>query len=101
VRAAELSERMGADVLLKLECLQRTGSFKVRGAAARLEALDETQRRQGVVACSSGNHGHAVSFVAARLGIPATIFVPEWVDPVKLEGITRFGAEARVRLCVR
>jgi threonine dehydratase len=95
LRAGELSERMGADVLLKLECLQQTGSFKVRGAAARLEALDETQRRQGVVACSSGNHGHAVSFVAARLGIPATIFVPEWVDPVKLEGITRFGAEAR------
>jgi threonine dehydratase len=90
----ELSERLGREVLLKAECLQHTGSFKVRGAAARLEALDEADRRRGVVACSSGNHGRAVAFVAGRLGIPATVYVPEWVDEVKLAGIHAAGAEA-------
>jgi threonine dehydratase len=90
----DLSERLGRPVLVKAECLQHTGSFKVRGAAARLEALDSAQRSRGVVACSSGNHGRAVAWVAARTGVPATIYVPAWVDPVKLEGIRRAGAEA-------
>lgn len=83
-------------ILLKLESLQRTGSFKLRGAASRLRALTGAERRRGVVTCSSGNHGRAVAFVAGRLGIPATVFVPEWVDPVKLEAIRSAGAEARV-----
>jgi threonine dehydratase len=95
MRAADLSERAGREVLLKLECLQQTGSFKVRGAAARLEALVPAERARGVVACSSGNHGRAVAFVAGRLGIPATVFVPEWVDSVKLDGIVAAGADAR------
>ncbi len=95
VPARHLSERLGRPVLLKLECLQRTGSFKVRGAAARLESLDREERVRGVVACSSGNHGRAVAFVAGRMGVPATVFVPEWVDPVKLEGIRASGADAR------
>jgi threonine dehydratase len=94
--ASELSARVGRTVLLKAECLQRTGSFKVRGAAARLSELDEEARARGVVACSSGNHGRAVSFVAQRIGIPATVFVPDWVDPVKLEGIRSSGAETRL-----
>ncbi len=92
--APELTDRLGRTVLLKLECLQVTGSFKVRGAAARLSALMSDERKRGVVACSSGNHGRAVAYVAERLGIPATIYVPEWVDPVKLEGIRTHGAEA-------
>jgi len=94
LRAWELSSRLGRDVFVKAECLQRTGSFKVRGAAARLSALDADERERGVITCSSGNHGRAVAFVAERLGIPATIFVPEWVDPVKLDGIRASGAEA-------
>ncbi|MEM7417374.1 MAG: pyridoxal-phosphate dependent enzyme [Gemmatimonadota bacterium] len=93
--AEELSSAVGRPVYLKAECLQVTGSFKVRGSAARLEALSEEERRRGIVACSSGNHGKAVAFVAGRLGIPATVFVPEWVDPVKLDGIRSAGAEAR------
>ena len=93
--APELSERVGREVFLKLESLQHTGSFKVRGAAARLEALSDDERAPGVVACSGGNHGRAVAFVAARLGVPATVFVPAWVDPVKLDGIVAAGAEAR------
>ncbi len=91
--AEQLSERAGAPVYLKLENLQRTGSFKIRGAASRLATLSERERELGVVACSSGNHGRAVAFVARRLGIPATVCVPEWVDPVKLSGIRSQGAE--------
>ncbi len=87
-----LSERLGREVWLKAEGLQPTGSFKVRGAAARLEALKVDGRERGVVACSSGNHGRAVAYVAGRLGVPATVYVPEWVDPVKLEGIEAAGA---------
>ncbi len=89
-----LSERIGRSVLLKLESLQVTGSFKVRGAASRLGALEPSERRLGVVACSSGNHGRAVAWVAGRLGIPATVCVPDWVDPVKLDGIRASGAQA-------
>lgn len=94
MEAPLLSELVGVPVLLKLESLQPTGSFKVRGAAARLEMLDGAQRRSGVVACSSGNHGRAVSWVAQRLGIPARVYVPDWVDPVKLAGIRARSAEA-------
>ncbi|MDA1104640.1 MAG: pyridoxal-phosphate dependent enzyme [Gemmatimonadetes bacterium] len=90
--AVELSERLGRPVWLKAECLQRTGSFKVRGAAARISALTPQERQRGIVTCSSGNHGRAVAFVAERLGVPATVFVPEWVDAVKLEGIRSSGA---------
>ncbi|MDE2793182.1 MAG: pyridoxal-phosphate dependent enzyme [Gemmatimonadota bacterium] len=79
---------------VKLESLQHTGSFKVRGAANRLLKLDARQRGRGVVAASSGNHGRAVAEVAARLGIPATVCVPDWVDPVKLRAID--AAAARV-----
>lgn len=92
--APVLSQRLGREVLLKLECLQVTGSFKVRGAAARLESLGAQERLGGVVACSSGNHGRAISYVAGRTGIPARVFVPDWVDPVKLDGIRSGGAEA-------
>ncbi|UCD25862.1 MAG: threonine/serine dehydratase [Gemmatimonadota bacterium] len=89
-----LGQRLGVPVALKLENLQVTGSFKVRGAANRMLALSDAERRRGVVTCSSGNHGRAVAYVAELLDIPATICVPEWVDPVKLEAIKQHGAEA-------
>ena len=79
-------------VHMKLESLQHTGSFKVRGAANRLLGLDARRRSRGVVAVSSGNHGRAVAEVAARLGIRATVCVPDWVDPVKLRAIDAAGA---------
>ena len=94
LRAPELSDQLGQPVWLKAECLQVTGSFKVRGAAARLSALNDQERMRGVVSCSSGNHGRAVAYVAKKLGIPASVCVPEWVDPVKLEGIKANGADA-------
>ncbi|MBT8405020.1 MAG: pyridoxal-phosphate dependent enzyme [Gemmatimonadetes bacterium] len=93
VGAPDLSECLGRPTHLKLECLLPTGSFKVRGAANAMLCLAPDQRRVGVVTCSSGNHGRAVAYVAERLGIRATVCVPEWVDPVKLAAIRGHGAE--------
>jgi threonine dehydratase len=88
----ELEEPGGGRVFLKLENLQVTGSFKVRGAANRILAMSPGEREQGVVACSSGNHGKAVAHMAGVLGIPALLCVPDWVDPVKLAGMEKAGA---------
>lgn len=96
IRSAELSDRLGVPVWLKLESLQPPGSFKVRGAASKILALSPDQRRGGIIACSGGNHGASVAYVARRLGIPATICVPETVDAVKLRSIRASGAEAIV-----
>ena len=96
VRAPDLDEHAGGDVYLKLENLQATGSFKVRGAASRMAALTAEERARGVVTCSSGNHGRAVAYVARRMGLSATICVPSWVDLVKLSAIEEAGAEAVV-----
>jgi len=89
-----LTERMDTPVTLKLENLQVTGSFKVRGAANKMLSLSDDERDRGVVTVSSGNHGLAVSYVAGSLGIPATVVVPEWVDTSKLDSIKRYGADA-------
>jgi threonine dehydratase len=86
----------GADVVAKLECLQHTGSFKVRGAANRLLTLDPAVRERGVVTASSGNHGRAVAHVAHELGVRAIVCLPSSVDPVKLEAIRSLGAEPRM-----
>ncbi len=91
-----LSDHTGAQVALKLDSLQRTGSFKLRGAANKILSLTAEQRSRGVVVCSSGNHGLATSFVANTLGIRAVICVPEWVDPAKLAAIRELGATAVV-----
>jgi len=96
VRSPQLSRHLGCDVWLKLENLQPPGSFKVRGAASKLLALSARQRARGVIASSAGNHGAAVAYVARHIGIPATICVPETVDPVKLRAIREYGAEAIV-----
>ena len=81
-----------SDLWLKLESLQRTGSFKLRGAANRLLKLTPAERARGVVAVSSGNHGRAVAEVARILGTCATICVPDWTDPSKLRAIRAAGA---------
>lgn len=96
IRAFELSECLERPVHLKLENLQVTGSFKVRGAAARMAALSTHERQTGVVTCSSGNHGRAVAWVAQQMGMHAVVCVPGWVDPAKLSAIRATGAEARL-----
>ena len=87
-----LSEITGADIWLKFENLQFTATFKERGALNRLSALSADQRRQGVVAASAGNHAQGVAYHAARLSIPATIFVPAGTPTVKIENTRRHGA---------
>ena len=88
-----LDELTGGRVLLKVESLQRTGSFKFRGAYNRLVQLDPDERAAGVVAFSSGNHGQGVACAAALLGIRATIVMPADAPRAKLEGTRAFGAE--------
>jgi threonine dehydratase len=78
---------------VKLENLQMTGSFKERGAANLLLQLDAAERRRGVVAASAGNHGLALAFHAARLGIPATIVMPTYAPLIKVTSARRHGAE--------
>ena len=87
-----LSEIAGAPVFLKLECLQRTGSFKIRGAFFVMSRLDAEARRRGIVTCSAGNHGKAVAAVARELAIPAEIHVPRSVDESKYQGMLALGA---------
>ena len=96
IKAPELSALTGATVYLKLETLQRTGSFKSRGALVRLLALSPEQRRIGIVAMSAGNHAQGVADHARRLGIPATIVMPHITPFTKVER-TR-ALHARVRL---
>ena len=80
-------------LLLKTESLQPTGSFKLRGAYAAISALPAQVRARGVVAHSSGNHAWAVAYAAARLGVPATVVVPDNAPPVKLDPVRRLGAQ--------
>lgn len=87
-----LSERIGVEVRLKCENLQRAGSFKIRGAMNALLQLDEAQRARGVVAFSSGNHAQGVALGALLLGIPATIVMPENSVQSKVEATRGYGA---------
>ena len=99
-----LAERVGGSargglsraVYLKLENVQETGSFKIRGAANKLLSLTSDARQRGVITVSSGNHGRALSYVARRLGIRAVVCLSEAVPEVKREAIRRLGAEVLV-----
>ncbi|GAC1313578.1 MAG: threonine ammonia-lyase [Vulcanimicrobiaceae bacterium] len=90
--AASLGERTGAGVWLKLETRQRTGAFKDRGAANRMLQLSARERAIGVIAMSAGNHAQAVAYQAGRLGIPATIVMPETTPFTKIRRTAAFGA---------
>jgi threonine dehydratase len=87
-----LSSITGAEVVVKFENLQYTGSFKDRGAANRLLALTADQRRRGVVAVSAGNHAQGVAYHAARLGVQATILMPVTAPLAKVANTARLGA---------
>ena len=92
IRSTALSARVGTNVWLKCENLQRTGSFKLRGATNALAALSDEQRARGVVASSAGNHGLGVAHAARALGVRALIFVPATAPEVKRRGIVALGA---------
>lgn len=91
--APALSEKLGVHVMLKLENLQGTGAFKMRGATNKLMSISEDERKLGVVTCSSGNHGRALSYVSRALGVHAVICLTEAVPANKCEAIRRLGAE--------
>jgi threonine dehydratase len=93
VHSAALSAVLGARVYLKLECLQKTGSFKPRGAFNKLLSLDAAERRRGVVAVSGGNHAQGVAYAAQQLGIPALIAMPETTPRNYLDATRGYGAE--------
>jgi len=82
----------GRQVWFKAEVLQRTGSFKIRGALNFIGSLDEAVRRNGVVAYSSGNHAQGVADAAAEFGVPATIVMPSDAPPIKLRNTRGYGA---------
>mgnify|MGYP001555660756 FL=1 len=92
--ALDLGERLGVPCAVKAESLQRTGSFKFRGAYNFVATMSPADRARGVIAPSSGNHGQAVACVAQIFGIPATIVMPTTVTAIKRAGVERYGATA-------
>ncbi len=90
-------ESGAAEVLLKLESLQNTGAFKVRGAANKILGLSAEDRARGVITFSTGNHGKAVSFVSGQTGIKAVVCLSEHVPAYRVEKIRQLGAEVEVK----
>jgi threonine dehydratase len=88
-----LSRRSGRPVVLKAENLQRTGSFKIRGAVNRISTLTDVQRDAGVVTASAGNHGQAVALAAREAGVKATVFMPQDAPMAKVDATRSYGAE--------
>jgi threonine dehydratase len=97
IAAPALSALTGAELILKLETLHPTGSFKERGALNKLKSLTAEQRRAGVIAMSAGNHAQGVAYHARRLGIPATIVMPEGTPFTKIERTAAHGATVVLR----
>lgn len=92
-----LSEVLGSPVFLKCENLQRTGSYKIRGAYNRISRLTDDEKARGVVAASAGNHAQGVAFAARELGIASTIYMPIGVALPKLQATREYGAEVVLR----
>jgi len=89
------SELTGANVYLKLDNLQHTGSFKLRGAFNKVLSLTPDERKAGCVTASSGNHGAAIAYAMNKLGVTGVIFVPEQTSPTKVDAIRRAGGDVR------
>src|SRR3954454_753660 len=94
--AKQLSRQVGGQLWLKLENLQVTGSFKVRGAVNRLSAMTDEERGAGVLAASAGNHAQAVAWAARRFGIKATLFMPVEAPLAKIAAVREYGGEVRL-----
>ncbi len=95
LESERVNRLLGGRLLLKAECLQRTGSFKARGAFNLINGLPAEARRRGVVAFSSGNHAQAVAWSAGRFGIPAIVIMPETAPVTKVARTQEWGAEVR------
>lgn len=92
LRAERFGAQVGADLYLKAESMQRTGSFKVRGAYTCVRALSPAARRKGVVTASAGNHGQGVALAARTVGVPATVVMPVGTPLTKIEATRALGA---------
>ena len=92
-RSKFLSDLCSADVFLKLENLQVTHSFKIRGVINKLLHLSAEEKAQGVITASAGNHGQAVAFGGQKLGFSAKVVVPTTTPKIKVDGIKKYGAE--------
>lgn len=96
VHAAGLSKMLGHAIYLKLETLQETGSFKVRGATNAVLQLSQAERRRGVVTASSGNHGPALAWAAGKFGVRAVVCLSEMVPGNKIQNVRALGGEVRI-----
>ncbi|MBV2245906.1 MAG: threonine ammonia-lyase [Lentimicrobium sp.] len=92
-RSKSFSTMSGAEVYLKLENLQTTGSFKVRGAYYKIANLTSTERSKGVLCASAGNHAQGVAYAASALGVKSTVFMPVFAPPLKVIATRSYGAE--------
>lgn len=92
-----LSEMFGAEVYLKLENLQKTGSFKLRGAANKLQLLSEEEKEAGAITASAGNHAQGVAFMAKELGVDTLIVIPESAPQTKIDNTKRYGVNVLVQ----
>ncbi len=90
-----LSRLGNCDVYLKLENIQLTGSFKLRGAANKILSLSKEEKKKGVITASTGNHGLAFAWMAQKFDVKGTIFLPETSSPTKIEALRLYGAEIR------
>jgi len=98
IASPDLAQKTGAaQVYLKLECLQNTGSFKVRGAANKILSLSDEEKRKGVITFSTGNHGKAVAYVAGQAGIESVVCLSEHVAAYRVQMIKALGAEVSLK----
>ena len=95
-RSSMISQLTGADVWLKMENQQHTGSFKFRGAINKMLTLSQSERESGIYGASTGNHGAAVAYACQKLEVPCIIYVPEKSSDAKLANMKSYGAEIRV-----
>jgi threonine dehydratase len=96
-RSDTFSKLTGTNIFLKLESLQRTGSFKVRGASVKISMLSEEQKKYGVIAASAGNHAQGVAYAALRHNISCTIIMPQNASPAKVAATKAYGAKVILR----
>src|SRR5437667_732120 len=91
IGSATLARMLEAEVLLKPENLQKTGSFKLRGAYNRIAALSSDEARRGVIAASAGNHGQALAYAASHAGVEATVVMPRTAAIAKIDATRSYG----------
>lgn len=94
--SAPLSLMNGCEIFLKCEHIQRTGSFKFRGAVNKIRLLNDSERKSGVITASTGNHGQALALAARSSGVPVTVYAPATAAKVKLEAMRTFGARVEL-----